>query len=234
MSLISDLWELQEIDVALDARRSSLIEAEAQLGETDELVASRARVANASVALAAAQRAQRDLEHEADDLRAKVAPLEAKLYNGSIRQPKELAGLQADIDQLKRHLSSIEDRDLEALSALEATEAESREASGTASAVEAEWRTEQSVLGDRVSALRGEVVALTGRRESQAAQMSDDVLRMYDRLRAAHQGRALARLARNLCTGCRISLPTNLVTRARAGYAIVHCPNCERILIPER
>ena len=43
MSLIADLWKLQEIDVALDARRASLEDAQARLGETEDLLAVRAR-----------------------------------------------------------------------------------------------------------------------------------------------------------------------------------------------
>jgi predicted nucleic acid-binding Zn-ribbon protein len=56
------------------------------------------------------------------------------------------------------------------------------------------------------------------------------MLRTYNHIRIAHQGRALAKLDRNLCTGCRISLPTNVVNKARTGNALVQCPNCERIL----
>ena len=40
----------------------------------------------------------------------------------------------------------------------------------------------------------------------------------------------MAKLDRDLCTGCRISLPTNMVNKARSGNALVQCPNCERIL----
>lgn len=231
MSLIADLWTLQEIDVALDAHRASLADAEARLDEPEALAAARARADACTAALHAARSAQRDLEREADDIRAKVGPLEAKLYGGSIRNPKELAGLQADIDQLKRHISSIEDRDLEALAAVEAAESDARAAAAERDALQAAWDTEREELAERIAQLRLEVSGEDGRRRGQAELVSPDVLKMYDRLRLAHGGRALARLDRNLCTGCRISLPTNLVTRARGGGALVHCPNCERILV---
>ena len=41
----------------------------------------------------------------------------------------------------------------------------------------------------------------------------------------------MAKLDRNLCLGCRISLPANFVTKARAGNTLVQCPNCERMLV---
>jgi uncharacterized protein len=231
MSLISDLWALQEIDVALDARKGSLADAESRIGETDELLDARAHADEAQGVLRDARAAQHDIEQEADDLKAKIAPLETKLYGGSIRQPKELADLQADIDALKRHLSSVEDRDLEALVAVESAEAQARERTDALAVIESAWRDEQAELTARIGVLQGEVSEYAGRRETQAGYVSEDTLRMYDRLRAAHQGRALAKLDRNLCTGCRISLPTNVVTRARGGNAMVQCPNCERILV---
>src|SRR3954447_25101170 len=106
LSLISDLWKLQEIDSALDARRASLEDAEARLGDTEELLAARERTQELREAAPRARTEQKDIELEADELRSKIAPLETKLYGGSIRNPKELKDLQADIDQLKRHLST--------------------------------------------------------------------------------------------------------------------------------
>src|SRR2546421_5308069 len=137
MSLISDLWKLQETDSALDARRASLEDAEARIGESDELLAARERRRELQEAARRARTEQKDIELEADELRSKIAPLEAKLYGGSIRNPKELADLQADMDQLKRHLSTVEDRDLEALSVLETTDSDLRDATVELESLEA-------------------------------------------------------------------------------------------------
>jgi len=232
MTLIADLWALQEIDVALDARRASFEDAESRLGETEDLLAARARASETAAAAQAARGAQRDIEQQADALRAKIAPAEAKLYGGSVRNPKELADLQADVDQLKRHLSTIEDQDLEALSATEEREGEAASAKAELEALEAAWNEEQADLRARIGVLREEIAEEDARRAGRAADIEPAMLRDYDRLRKARNGRALAKLDRNLCLGCRISLPQNAVTRVRSGSAIVHCPNCERILVP--
>ena len=202
-----------------------------RLGETEELIAARARAEELREELRRAQSAQKDVELEADDLKAKIAPQETKLYSGAIKNPKELKDLQADIDQLKRHLSAVEDRDLEALSAVEAAESEARAAAAELAAMEAAWREEQAELtrADR-PARRGDrrVRAGAGRdgRRRRPGAVAD--LRPAAK---AHQGRGVAKLDRNLCLGCRISLPTSIVNRARAGSTLVQCPNCERILV---
>ena len=209
MSRLSDLVRLQETDLALDTRRASLADADARLGETEVIVALRVRV---------------------DELRAKIAPAEQKLYSGSIKNPKELADLQADIDQLKRHLSSVEDRDLEALAAAETAQGDLRAAETELAALEQAWRDEQTALHDRIDQATAEIAAFEAERLQQAAAIDPELLARYDHIRRVHQGRGVAKLDRNLCLGCRISLPVSAVNRARAGNVLVQCPNCERIL----
>jgi predicted nucleic acid-binding Zn-ribbon protein len=230
MARIADLWRLQETDMALDSRRGSLADAETQLGEPEDLVALQARVEELRSALKQAESAQRDVEIEADDLKAKIAPQETKLYEGTIKNPKELAGLQADIDQLKRHLSAVEDRDLAALAAVEAADTELRTASAELEAMQAAWGEEQGDLRSRMARLTAEITEYDEERNDRLEPIDAELLSRYEHIRQAHQGRAVAKLDRNMCLGCRISLPTNLVNKARAGNALVQCPNCERIL----
>jgi predicted nucleic acid-binding Zn-ribbon protein len=230
MPSIAELWKLQEIDSALDARRASLADARERLGETEELVAARAEASALRDALRDARGSQKDIELEADGVRAKIAPAEEKLYGGTIRNPKELSDLQADIDQLRRHLSVVEDRDLEALARLESAEASLREAEARLAALEEAHRQEQQELQERIALLTVEIRQYEARRAAAVAAVDRDALGVYEHLRRAHQGRGVARLDRNLCTGCRISLPTATVNKARGGNALVQCPNCERIL----
>jgi predicted nucleic acid-binding Zn-ribbon protein len=227
---IADLWALQEIDSAIDSRRGSLDDARASLEQPEEIEASRSASDVTRRALDEARGSQKDLELEADDLRAKIKGVEEKLYGGSVRNPKELSDLQADVDSLKRHLSEIEDRDLEAIGATEAAENAAREAADRLATLEREWQAQRDELGDRIERLTIELAAYDEQRREAAGRISPDVLRVYDHVRRAHQGRGVAKLDRNLCLGCRISLPVSIVNRARAGNALVQCPNCERIL----
>jgi predicted nucleic acid-binding Zn-ribbon protein len=230
MTWINDLRRLQETDTALDSRRGSLADAEAHLGETEELIELRARVQELAAALSVARGDQKDVELEADELKSKITPAETKLYSGAIKNPKELADLQADIDQLKRHLSAVEDRDLEALTRLEAADNAHKAAAAELAALESAWADDQAALAARIKVLTAEVAEYDAQRREEAEEIAPEMLRTYDHTRIAHQGRALAKLDRNLCTGCRISLPTNIVNKARIGNALVQCPNCERIL----
>jgi predicted nucleic acid-binding Zn-ribbon protein len=230
MMRTADLWRLQEIDSALDARRATIDDARSRIGDSDEIAELRAQLSDAIAAHRAAESAQKDLELQADDLRGKIAPAEQKLYSGAIKNPKELADLQHDIDQHKRQLSEIEDRDIEALSAVETAEQQQRDVQSQLESMEQAWREEQTELSTRIERLMEEVAGYEAERRDQAADIEPGILRTYDHVRRAHQGKGVARLDRNLCLGCRISLPTSTVNKARAGNALVQCPNCERIL----
>lgn len=230
MPSLSELWRLQEIDSALDTRRASLDDARARMGDSEELIALRARVEELRAASQQARAAQKDVELEADDLKAKIAPAEEKLYAGTIRNPRELSDLQADIAQLKQHLSAVEDRGLEALQASEQADRELADAASELETAEASWREEQAELAERGDRLAGEIAIYERERAEQAAEIEPDLVKTYDHVRRAHQGKGMARLDRNLCLGCRISLPVSTVNKARAGAVVVQCPNCERIL----
>lgn len=230
MTNISDLVRLQEIDLALDSRRATVADAEDRLGDTDELIAARATVDETRALVRTAEGSQKDVELEADGLRAKITPAEEKLYSGAIKNPKELADLQADIDQLKRHLSSLEDIDLEALAAVEAAQTARQAAEGRLAALDAEWREEQGELKDRIERVGAEITSHDALRDELRAAIEPDLLARYEHVRRAHQGRGVAKLDRNLCLGCRISLPVSTVNKARQGTTVVQCPNCERIL----
>jgi predicted nucleic acid-binding Zn-ribbon protein len=230
MPAIADLWKLQEIDSVLDARRASLADARERLGEPEDLLSTRAEVDALRERVREARSTQRDIELEADGVRARIAPAEEKLYGGTIRNPKELSDLQADIEQLRRQLSAVEDRDLEALSGVESAESALRDSQSRLAALEVAHQQEQQELHERIAILTMEIRQYEKQRTAAAAAIDPGALRVYDHLRRAHQGKGVARLDRNLCTGCRITLPTATVNKARGGNALVQCPNCERIL----
>ncbi len=230
MSRLTDLVRLQEVDMALDTRRVALADAESRIGESEDLLALRVRVDELRTTLHGASGTQKDVELEADALKAKITPVEEKLYSGAIKNPRELSDLQADVDQLKQQLSTVEDRDLTALAALEAAQSEFTTAETELAAKEKAWQTKQRELRRQVGTLSAEIAADDAVRAEQAVDIDKALLAQYDHIRRAHQGRGVAKLDRNLCLGCRISLPVSTVNKTRAGNSIVQCPNCERIL----
>lgn len=231
VSRVSELYALQEIDLALDADRAAIEDAASHLDEPEELANARVVLAERQEALHAAERLYKDQEYEADQVMAKIQPLEKKLYQGNVVNPKELQDLQHDIDSLKRRRSELDDQALSAMERLEVAQAAHAEAEQELARIAAEHGADVEDATSRTSRLEEEVAELERQRAEQAAAIdAPQLLQLYDRLREGRQRGAVAKVVGGACQGCRISLPMNLIQRARGGHDIVQCSSCERIL----
>jgi predicted nucleic acid-binding Zn-ribbon protein len=231
MTKLSDLYGLQETDLEIDGRRAALVEIEGLIGDTEELQSARVEVEGSQEVAQEIRKKVRAAERQVEDMTAKIEPIEKKLYGGSIRNPKELSDLQEDVRSLQARKRQLEDQLLEAMSELEDVEGTLTAARDALSALDASWQAEQARLLREQATLTAELAALEERRREQAQLIDRASLTLYDALRAAHQGRAVAKVERGMCQGCRISLPMTLLQKARSGgEALVQCSSCERIL----
>lgn len=230
MAIAAELYALQEIDSAIDAARVTLVAAEEQLGETEELAGARAAVEEHREALRTLHDSQRDIEWQVEDARSHLAAVESKLYGGTVRNPKELAGLNDDANMLKGQLRRREDELLNHMVKVEEQETALRQAEAVLREVEGRWQGEQADLLGEKGRLEVELVELEGRRQEQAGRIDGRVLDLYDLLRDRRQGKAVAKVERGMCQGCRISLPMSVLQKARSGFDVVQCVSCERIL----
>jgi predicted nucleic acid-binding Zn-ribbon protein len=227
---LAELYALQQIDLALDGQRASLLDTESAQGESEEVLAARAAVDERREAARAAEKLFKEREYEAEELTRKIEPVEQKLYGGKVTSPKELEDLQQEIESLRRRRSELDDLALQAMEAQEEAQQALQEAEQELQRIEASSQEEQSDLGARHGKIEQEMAALEEQRAAQVVLVDAPLLKLYDQLRASRQGRGIAKVEGGACQGCRISLPMSLVQRARAGNEIVQCNNCERIL----
>jgi hypothetical protein len=230
MTSVAELYALQELELALEANRAALADVQSRLGEPEELAEARRTADERQEGLRAAAKRFKEREWEADELRRKIEPVERRLYQGSVRNPKELEDLQRDVESLKRRRSELDDQALEAMEVLEQAQQALGEAQRELQELTDTCRAEQEELHARQVSLEGEIAMLEGRRAEQATRIDGSLLRLYDHLSATHQRRAVAKVEGGACQGCRISLPMNLLQRARSGSEVVQCSSCERIL----
>jgi predicted nucleic acid-binding Zn-ribbon protein len=230
MTSAADLYALQEVDLLRDARRSIIADVDLRLGETEALTAAREAVTNAEGEVERVRREQRDLENELADLDAKMRSLETRLYDGSVRNAKELSDMQKEFELLKAKRGKLDDDGLTVIETMEAAQNALKAAQAAARDAEAYWQAEQEqLLADKARA-QAELARLDQDRESRTKDIDAAAIGMYESLRKNKQGRAVAKVERGTCQGCRISLPSHLVQRMRAGHT-VQCVSCERILV---
>ena len=202
---------------------------EEQLGETEELRAAREIAEEKRRVLSALSQSQKDLEWQVEEARSKASVIDKKLYGGRVRNPKELEDLQADLTALQSQVRQREDSLLNALLEVEEAEGELKAEEVSTAAIEAGWQKEQEALSQERTQLTEELAELEEKRSRQGGYDEGD-LKLYDLLRLRRDGKAVARVERGMCGGCRITLPTSALHNARAGVGLVQCVSCERIL----
>lgn len=231
------LHEVQARDTALAVlqhRRDSLPERD----ELDRTLRAGKRAHEELLAL----RAQRDelartvkaLDDETATVAAKAKAVDEKLYSGTVTSPRELQDLQADLDQIRRHLGVLEEREIEQMVAAEAVEQAVFAAEQGLAALGADVERLRASISAAERDIDAEIAATTAERARLADGVSDALLADYERRRAANNGSGAALLVGGTCQGCRLSIPATEVDEVVHDTTgrIFSCDNCGAILIP--
>ena len=228
MNVAKQLYQLQEVDLELESVEQALSQIASQLGESQAVLRTQAELRSEHERLEELRRQQHSAEWEIDDLVNKLTAAEEKLYSGSIKNPKELTGLQHEVEGLKTRRDQLEDKALEIMSRVELSEASVATKSSELKRLEAEWHSQQQQLSSEMKRLKAIVSELKQKRELLAANIDPKAVEFYDELKK-QKGTAVAKVEQGLCRGCRISLPTTELQQAR-GSRLVLCSSCGRIL----
>lgn len=230
MNRALEVVALQHLDDELAGHQMKLASVEERLASDPALEAAREALAAATKEHRAATSEQKRLEAEIAGLDARIEPEEKRLYDGSVRNPKDLQNIQAEIAALKRQKSGFEDELLGVLSTVEAATATLDKAKATAEREEQRHASENETLLHDQQALGSAVATATARVQSQRAKIPPADLTLYDHLRRRKSGVAIAKISGSSCAGCRIAIPDAMRRKALSTTSLAQCPNCERIL----
>jgi predicted nucleic acid-binding Zn-ribbon protein len=210
--------------------RRRLAEVEAAVGESEVLRQARQAVERAQAAVQKWTLRQRDLELEIGGLSDKISGVEQRLYSGVIKNPKELADLQADVAALGRRRQKLEDDLLEAMVEREEAEAAHAQAQERLSETEAHWSAQRADLMDEREALQGRLAGIEQERAVLLPEIEASDLTTYESLRRRKGGVAVVQVRDGACGGCGVAVSPSLEWQLRQGK-LVCCANCERIIV---
>jgi uncharacterized protein len=230
------LLELADLDTELARlahRRRSLPET----AELDQLTARagqvRDQMTRADTELSDLDREQGRAERDVDQVRVRIDRDQQRLDAGKVSNARELESLQSEIASLRRRQSDLEEIVLELMERREAAEAGRDEAAAGAEAVAAE-ETEVTARRDAALAEMAEQESkAASARTSVASGVPDELLALYDKVRAQVGGTGAAMLRRGKCEGCNVSLSTVELNeiRAAAPDEVLRHDECRRILV---
>ncbi len=230
MTTAETLYQLQEVDQAIEAKEQRLSEVEEQLGESEALRSARSDLEEAESELYELEKQQREQELELQTVVSKIKSEEERLYGGRVTNPKELAGLQKEVRYLKERRAEIEDGLLETMMAREEAKERVAECRQTLEEIESAWERDQASLVTERDELQSDLAELRSRQSELVSQVSQSALKTYNYLRRT-KGNAVARFENGMCLGCRVGLPS--VERRRVqSDDLATCSNCGRVLVP--
>ncbi|MFC1947335.1 zinc ribbon domain-containing protein [Chloroflexota bacterium] len=228
MKVSKQLFNLQEVDQELALNEQTHARITAQLGESKNVLNTRAKLEAENKKLEEITHTQHTVEWEIEDLSAKLSKFETELYSGKTTSPKELSSLQQEIESLKNNRGKLEDRALEIMESIENSNTTISELRSHLEKLEIEWQEQQKDFTTELKELKNSISSLKEKRETLASEIDPQVLTVYEELKK-QKGASVAKVEQGICRGCRISLPVNELQQVRSGN-MVRCSSCGRIL----
>lgn len=229
-----DLLDLQKIDSRIDVleHRKRNLKEQAELDALNEKLAiCEKQLGERRAVFDEISMRQKKLDLDIEMLRAKLDSEQQKVASGNVASARELAGLHAQIDSLKRRIASQEDLDLEVMEEKEQAEKELQTVEAEAAELAEAVAAAAAARDDASAQIDVELEQARGERMEWAPKIPSDLLEFYDDLREGHNGIGAAALEGDTCLGCHMKLPAQEVARIRKERGLQRCEECRRILV---
>lgn len=230
MSRPFKLYRLQQIDRQLDWMHTRLLEIEAALQDDATLRQASEAAQQSDNNHEAARKALHRAEDDVRQQRLKIEQNEASLYGGKIRNPKELKDLENEVASLKRYLSVLEDRQLDAMLLEEDHAASSKLAHTEMEKARANFEIRSAdLMREKENTLRDQERLDEERRAAIGSILPEDMAQ-YVQLRKTRRGVAVAMVVDRACSACGSTLNAALLNAVHSPNQITICDTCGRVL----
>jgi predicted nucleic acid-binding Zn-ribbon protein len=230
MSRPFKLYRLQQIDSQLDWLHGRLQDIEAALKEDLVLRQASEKAQKAEDDLQRARKVLRSAEENVLQQRTKIEQSESTLYGGKMHNPKELKDLEKEVEALKRFLTVLEDRQLEAMMSEEEAASTSQVVFAEVEKVRAQFQMEAKEMALEKDKLEKDVSRLEEERRVSASAVEVEDLTLYSQLREKRRGVAVAKVVDRACSACGSTLNSCLLNAVHSPNQLNLCDTCGRIL----
>ncbi|MFB3923649.1 MAG: zinc ribbon domain-containing protein [Terriglobia bacterium] len=214
--------KIAELSEQIDSLPSEIQKIESQLNEFIHAHQERQH------RLAQSQKERRDLEGEIQEIQARITKHKDQLYQ--VKTNEQYRAMLKEIEGEEKKIRQVEDRLLEKMIEAEQLDKLIHEAA-------ARLEGEKSRVAAETTRLKALRQADVDERDRLAAQRAEDVkalgpevVDLYERVRKARRGVAIAEARDGSCTGCNVRLRPQVFNEVRANEAVLTCESCGRIL----
>ena len=230
------LLEVQALDARADQARHRR-NAMPEVKEMAELEASRTEVddqrRDAQIVVDDLDLAQRKADNDVEQVRSRRTRDRDRVDQGLITNPKDLERMQHELQSLDRRISVLEDEELEVMEQLEQAQAALGELVQRIAATDERLAELAVVRDEKTAAIDAELAEIEAARGPAVEGLPEDLLALYEKIRANRGGIGAAEIRQRRCNGCQLGID-NLeigVIRAAPADLVVRCEECTRILV---
>lgn len=226
------LKELQDLDLQIEKTRRRIEEFEPLLAEVEEPVLTMEQeLAILQKRLQEMKLEERRLEHSADGRRARMKKLQERLK--SVRNLREEAAVQAEMDLLKSALEGEEQEALTLLDQIRKMELRMEEVEEALEEARAAVEPRRQELEKEQEDLRREVRNLEMKRGELASDVPSRALESYERIKGGGRSVAVAEVTPDgACGNCFSMVPIQIRNELRETGALITCEACGVLLSP--
>ncbi|MGH8792277.1 MAG: zinc ribbon domain-containing protein [Stackebrandtia sp.] len=229
------LLDLQQADTAV----TQLTHRRTRLPETAEIAKLRGEVDALAGRQAEHDAGASDLARDIDRVEREIEQVRARAERDRQRQtdggatPKELEGLTHELETLARRQSELEDQELELMERRETSVAAAAEAGEELERKREQLADAQEREAAALSDIDSELDKQRAAHQAVAAELPEDLVKLYEKIRGGNHPIAAALLLRRRCESCRIEASGGELAelRAAAPEDVVRCENCRSILV---
>ncbi|MGZ4503598.1 MAG: zinc ribbon domain-containing protein [Nocardioidaceae bacterium] len=230
------LLDVQELDSRLDQLRHRL----ANFPETTQLAALAAartevndKARDVQIQVDDLTREQRKSDADVEQVKTRRKRDQDRMDQGLISNPKDLERMQQELVSLERRISELEDVELEVMERLETAQAELVELTGKLAELDEQAAALERARAEKAGEVGVEMEKATAERKQTASGLPEDLMTLYEKLRAQKGGVGAAALRARRCGGC--SLELNAAEMRSIANApsdeLLRCEECNRILV---
>lgn len=224
------LKELQRLDMRIHTARERIRDFDPQFEEVEEpVLVLESELGTSRNRLKEMQAEERRLERSTEEKRERVKKLDERL--GGVRNLREEAAVSAELEMVRRALQNDEQEAMTLIDQVRKGEERVSELEAAfAEASELVEPKKKALLAEREEAKK-DLDLLEKRRESFAAELEREELRIYDAIRGKGQRAAVAELTEDgACGNCFGIVPPQHQNEIRHGDTLIRCEACGVIL----
>lgn len=174
---------------------------------------------------------KRESEGNSKQLQEQISKLNGQLYD--VKTNEALRALQAEIKQKKQDNGTLEEHIIEMMMAEDELKVDLKKADEELKAAEKLLAEAQAVSHKEAEGLKTKIGELEVKWEEASKKVNRHLLERYIKLRDGRQGKAMAKVEHDVCSGCQMSIPAQMFIELKKYREFHTCSNCARFLYTE-